>query len=51
MWAGIAVGFIVGVFVGIVIMGLAAAGFPMSPDDEARLLDEQMEEIRKKGQR
>lgn len=51
MWAGLAVGFVFGFLAGAVIMGLAAAGPQMPPDEEARLLREQMKEIRKKGNR
>jgi biotin transporter BioY len=51
MWAGLAVGFVFGFLAGAVIMGLAAAGPQTPPDEEARLLREQMKEIMKKGNR
>ncbi len=46
MWAGLAVGFIIGFACGMVMMGLAAAGPPTPPDEEARLLREQEEKHR-----
>ena len=48
MWAGIAIGFILGFFMGAVLMGLAAAGPPTPPDEEERSIRKQMEEKRRK---